>query len=376
MNGFRLLAVGDFCSKNPNKIVLSSELIDLIDASTVKCINFEGPLATASWRGSNSNVLIQSETSPLWIENVGFNVVSLANNHIFDYGVEGLLKTKESFKSAITLGVGKWDEAYRMKTLCVNDVVVGFLSFTSADLSSLKCDWTDVEKTGSAWMNYYKVPSIIEKAKKQVKYLVITVHAGVEHMDCPLPEIRDLYRNMIDCGADCIIGSHPHVPQGLEIYKEKPIYYSLGNFCFREMDNDHKYPLWNTGMVALVDFLEDGTISASFINTRKKHNYIEIDHSKETSTYMTCCNNLLLDDSKYINHVENEVLKFYKKYETWLLLALRATDNQISLKSIYYKMYNLFHRKKNYRIALHQLREESTRNVLEHAYKIMSKTDL
>lgn len=71
------------------------------------------------------------------------------------------------------------------------------------------------------------------------------VHAGAENWDFPLPEIRELYKKYIDWGADVIIGNHPHVAQGWEIYEDKWIFYSLGNFAFYEGEKarNHEHSL-------------------------------------------------------------------------------------------------------------------------------------
>ena len=68
-------------------------------------------------------------------------------------------------------------------------------------------------------MCHPKVSSIIQTLKVNVDFLFLIVHAGVEYMDIPIPEIRNLYKSYIDLGADAIIASHPHVPQGYEEYK-------------------------------------------------------------------------------------------------------------------------------------------------------------
>lgn len=64
---------------------------------------------------------------------------------------------------------------------------------------------------------------------------IIVCHCGLEELDVPLPEVRCFYRELVEAGVDLIVGHHPHVIQGMEIYKGKSIYYSLGNFVF---DND------------------------------------------------------------------------------------------------------------------------------------------
>ncbi len=72
----------------------------------------------------------------------------------------------------------------------------------------------------------------IKKLREQCDYLVVYVHWGIERKETPEDYQRSLGKQYIDAGADIVIGSHPHVLQGVEYYKGKPIVYSLGNFIF------------------------------------------------------------------------------------------------------------------------------------------------
>ena len=74
----------------------------------------------------------------------------------------------------------------------------------------------------------------IKKLREQCDYLVVYVHWGIERSERPEDYQRSLGKQYIDAGADVVIGSHPHVLQGVEYYKGKPIVYSLGNFIFRK----------------------------------------------------------------------------------------------------------------------------------------------
>lgn len=85
---------------------------------------------------------------------------------------------------------------------------------------------------GYAYFLDKKFKYAIKKARKESTYVVIVIHAGAEGFNYPLPEIRAIYKEYIDLGADCVIAHHPHVVQGYEDYKGHRIYYSLGNMAF------------------------------------------------------------------------------------------------------------------------------------------------
>jgi len=88
--------------------------------------------------------------------------------------------------------------------------------------------------SGFAWINHPKSNKIVGESKKKVDFLIIQIHAGEEDLHLPQPEWRKRYKEIINLGADLIIGHHPHIPQPVEFYKGKMIVYSLGNFYFKK----------------------------------------------------------------------------------------------------------------------------------------------
>lgn len=365
---------GDFCSKNPENIKLSDSLMKSINSCDIKCLNFEAPLAYGKLNSPNKSKLDQSNNSPSWSEENGFNIISLANNHMFDYGVEGLLATKKAFKESITLGAGTWDEAYKVKFIDIKGVRIGFFSGTSCDFASLKDVWTDKNKIGCAWINQKEVNNIISSAKKECDYLIVLSHGGVEFMDVPLPEWRDRYRELIDMGADAIIGSHPHVPQGVEKYNGKPIFYSLGNFFF-DNDNAKKPMYWDNGILAVLE-IENDKIRFQSIPIIKTQDFLNIDTSEKSNHHLKYISNILNDDVRYLEQVNNDVLRLYVKYQEWLLLGFRATEIKITKRSLLMLMKALILPNLNHKGALHQLRDESTRWLLIRALKLKSNSKL
>lgn len=375
-NKIKLLFAGDFCSEFPNKIELSDSIRNLFNSCDIQLLNFEGPLAKGKLNIPNNTVLPQSSNSPNWCEEVGFNIVSLSNNHSLDYSAEGLLETKKKFENSTTLGVGDWEEAHGVKFVDIDGIRLGFIAGTSCDFSALKDKWTDFNKTGCAWINSSEINNQIRENKDKCDYLFVIAHGGLEYMDIPLPEWRDRYRELIDLGVDGVIGGHPHVPQGVEIYKKKPIFYSLGNFYFDNF-KINKPDFWDNGIFAVIE-IENNIITQKTIPTIRKGHLIDIDASKETEQHLLDISSVLTDDNRYMQQVNKEVLRLYPKYESWLLCGFNALEVKFNLRSLYriLKRVLLFRSKPNYKIAMHQLREDSTRWALSRALKLMSKSDL
>jgi gamma-polyglutamate biosynthesis protein CapA len=153
------------------------------------------------------------------LKKYNFNFFNLANNHILDQGAKGLAETKSNLEK------------------------LGFNYAGCPDKEIGECSYQILEFKGhkialAGWSMVYglfdreKAKVIVQEAKKQSDFLAVNIHWGVEYEHYNNDLQRDIARELIDSGADVIIGHHPHVVEGMEIYKEKPIFYSLGNFIF------------------------------------------------------------------------------------------------------------------------------------------------
>lgn len=197
-----------------------------------------GNLETAVTRGGaaeDKQYTFRSDPESLkGLKDAGFDILSLANNHTLDYGEEGLLDTMEYMKkyNLAYMGAGKNDdEAFAAVEKTIKGKTIKFLGFSQV-LPTVS--WYSGEnKPGIA--NAYQQEKVIEtikKEKKDVDFVFVYIHWGAEKVDWPSDKQRAFAKNMIDAGADGIIGGHAHVLQGFEYYKGKPIAYSLGNFLF------------------------------------------------------------------------------------------------------------------------------------------------
>ena len=239
-NYMKCLFVGDiFLGKNDN-FILDSKLKKLISESDLVSCNFEGPLDT---KGANriekiGPILEQKENAVNELSVSGFNFFNLSNNHIMDYGKSALSKTIGNLNGKNYAGAGlSFEDAYKINISKINKIKIGVLSF---------CQWGYgvIDKNngiGFSWINHPKTNKIIKDSKKLVDFLIVQIHAGEEQINLPQPQWRKRYKEIIDLGADVIIGHHPHVPQPIEIYKNKIIAYSLGNFYFKNFQNKKNY---------------------------------------------------------------------------------------------------------------------------------------
>ena len=190
----------------------------------------------------------------------GFDVLTLANNHILDYGREGLLST---FKILDSLnihycGAGENDKAAEEGCIIESgDWRIGFLAYS---LTYPDDFWATSRSCGTAFPRPKAMERRIQSMKQETDLIVVSFHWGGELMRFPKEYQRTYAHRAIDSGADLIIGHHPHVLQGVEIYRGKLIAYSLGNFVFGSYShNVHE------SMIFKVCFEKGGKVMAEII---------------------------------------------------------------------------------------------------------------
>ncbi|WP_372999416.1 CapA family protein [Lutispora sp.] len=190
-----------------------------------------------------------------------FSAVSIANNHVLDFGIDAFLDTLDNLKKYELLYAGggrNKEEAVKGTIIEKKDIKVGFLAFTKV---VPVVEWY-AGKNKPGIIGAYKVHEkefvkTIQEMKKNCDVLVVSVHWGQEGTTTIRDEEKYIAHSMIDAGADIIMGHHTHVVQGIEIYKDKPIFYSLGNFIFTTSRID----INNKTIMANVEVDMEGNIS-------------------------------------------------------------------------------------------------------------------
>lgn len=309
INKITLFFAGDFCSKpSTSPIKVSEELKNRIQSCDIKIVNFEVPLKpdNITLPPQKRERFYQHDDVPNFLCVLGFNLFQLANNHVFDWGEEGYKKTKAALGDA-AFGAGSYEEAYRVKVIEVNGIKIGFLAVCFAAYTGVFNDVTRHEGLGCAYINDLKVNHVIADAKKDIDYLFVLPHDGIEYIDIPLPETIARYRDFIDWGADGVIGTHPHCPQGWETYKGKPIFYSLGNFLFNSKEGyDYRAtnrPHWYEGLCVVMT-IKNEELSWEVVNTRNVNNLgIEIDREETRNRHNETICHYLLNINQYNSYL-------------------------------------------------------------------------
>lgn len=167
-------------------------------------------------------------------QEMGIDAVTLANNHALDYGTDALLDSCDTLDNAGILHTGAGENLEEAKKPVVVELKgrrIGTLGTTRVIPES---GWA-AGKNHVGMLATYDATVTLEEIRRmrgECDYVVVFVHWGIERDERPQDYQRTLGQQYIDAGADLVIGSHPHVLQGVEYYKGKPIVYSLGNFVF------------------------------------------------------------------------------------------------------------------------------------------------
>lgn len=195
-----------------------------------------------------------------------------------DYGTAGLKTTINTIEKSVQyLGAGSWGEAYKPLILEKDDIKVALFSMTELQFGVLhNIEQTDIQ--GCAWINHPSVNCLVGEMKRQVDYVIVMAHAGLEGEDIPLPEWRNCYRELIDNGYDVVIGGHTHTAQGYEICKGIYIFYSIGNFYFEK--DSSRNPKWCMDECVRLDIHKDD-ISYRLYGTNFMNHRIELTDSEQ-----------------------------------------------------------------------------------------------
>lgn len=249
-----LLIAGDFCPLNRlvepiasgNRQALFTDVLPVIASSSLAILNLECPLSGSFAAITKTGPALQAnrKAAELLVA-AGFKLVTLANNHIMDYGPEGLNNTLSACESArlATIGAG----ANRKVAGQAHSAQIGTRQISILNFAENEFSTTQGPEPGANPVDPIQNSYDIQEAARHSDYVVVIVHGGHEMYNLPSPGIRKLFRFYADAGAHVVVGHHPHCYSGYEIYKGKPLFYSLGNFLFDDPAVRNRF--WHSGFM-------------------------------------------------------------------------------------------------------------------------------
>lgn len=382
MNDIKIFAMGDFYfnSNCDERDTIDKKLANIISKHDIKFCNLEAPVTDTENKIYKAGpCLKQNEQAIKVLKNHEFNMVSIANNHMFDYGnngIEDTIKVLNKYSIAY-IGAGKSEkEAYHVQIKDIYGVKIGFIALSEWQFGVY--DDTNKENYGIAWVNSIHVNEIIKSAKKKVDILIASIHAGAEDVPLPLKEWRVRYKNLIELGIDVIIGHHTHIAQGYEFYNDKLIIYSLGNSLF----NYGKYSYEKSHSYAVSIVIKNKKeINLEIIPIMNKRNTLII-NNKDNGKFINNLNKLnkILEDEKLYEEINRQQCKWLydNVYERYIYSYTNTAYREGNILKYFLKrikgiIFDLIKYKKNYKycsmILYHLYKVESHRYVIQEALK-------
>ncbi len=220
--------------------ILSEELQSEMQNADITMVNEEFPFSNRGTQAQDKQFTFRVDPGYVKIlQEMGIDVVTVANNHALDYGTDALSDTFQTLDNAGIAYVGAGDNLERASQPYVIKAGGKTFGFLAASRVIPEVSWNIDNRQPGMLCTYdsAELCNAIQKAKETCDYVVVYVHWGIERENTPQDYQRQLGKAYIDAGADMVIGAHPHVLQGIEYYNGKPIVYSLGNYIFNQEIN-------------------------------------------------------------------------------------------------------------------------------------------
>lgn len=259
----KIVIAGDLCLQHRTANMSIEELLQchrcvklLTDQADYAVLNLESAVTNnmSATPIVKAGIPLKSDNRILdLVQFMGFQGVTLANNHFADYGGtvvrESLSLLDERQIDYVGAGVDVLD-AQRVLYKKIKGKVFAFINACEHEFTI-----ADINQPGCNALNPISQYYAIQEARKQADYVLVIIHGGHEEYQLPSPRMQNTYRFFIDAGADVVVNHHQHCYSGYEIYHNKPIFYGLGNFSFDEDGLRHQS--WNEGFLLILDFKDN-----------------------------------------------------------------------------------------------------------------------
>lgn len=260
----KVLIAGDYCPRSRVSDIINKgdfatifeEVCPLTKQVDYSIVNLECPVVEGDAKpiekiGPN---LKCSRMGVEALKYAGFSCVTLANNHFYDFGEEGVRQTVLSLNESKIdyLGGGdNLDEASKILYKEIGGKTLAIINCCEHEFSIA----TD-KAAGSNPLNPVKQYYALKIAREKADFVLVIIHGGHEHFQLPSLRMVETYRFFIDNGADAVVNHHQHCFSGFELYKGRPIFYGLGNFCFDNIEKQNG--IWTEGYAVTIDFSTGG----------------------------------------------------------------------------------------------------------------------
>jgi poly-gamma-glutamate synthesis protein (capsule biosynthesis protein) len=368
MKTIDILFTGDFCPHNRTEELsekcyyksIFNDFIREFEENDLNVTDLECPLTTSPRRIPKTGPY--QFAAPQTVNILKFakiGLVAMANNHIMDCDAEGAMETINVVKAAgiATVGIGS-SPAERRKPFSTVIRGKSIALFNFAENEFIVSTGGEVGANSLHLVkNYYDITA----AKKTHDFVLLMIHGGNEFYHLPSPRIKETYRFFIDIGVDAVISNHTHCFSGYEVYKGKPIFYSLGNFIYDwpgKVNTD-----WNMGYAVR---LRIGDAIGFDIIPLKQNNgapglcQLNETEKKSFDERLDQLNAIISDDIKLAEAFNAYCLSVKRMYDSFIEPNFGSTIASLRARGIFPKLM----KKRKKLLLLNLTRCESHRDVL------------
>jgi poly-gamma-glutamate synthesis protein (capsule biosynthesis protein) len=374
MEKVKLFFCGDVAIQTGNSFSICDNLKREIGDCNYAICNFEGPLVNSKSKKSlkSGPYIGQIPEAVSVLKDVGFNIFSLANNHILDFGETAIKETIASIEmnQCYHVGVGNnYTNSY--EPLIINAKGISVCIFSAGE-NEFGCNYEEGANYGFGWLFSESLEKQIIKYKEECDFLILNAHAGVENIEFPLLEWQCRYKVLCDLGINIIIGHHPHVPQGIETYNKSIIFYSLGNFHF-VTENSTVTSLQSFSVNIEID--DNKTFKYNLIYHVNENGKVKLVDKDEVNFDILQLSSLCNENLIKLN--ENKAVEvFYSYYEDYYRIAMGAPKSKRSLWNDIKFLVKFILRKRKLNssqllLLLHNIKIDSHRFIVQRALNLL-----
>ena len=368
MNNNQIIIFGDICPDNDYRhlfnvkknAAFSNDIANDISHSALVIGNLECPATDSKVPITKCGPSLRANMNDVKkLKNIGFDILSLANNHILDYGVKGLEDTLQVCKEngIKIVGAGRNCEDAGVPIIYeIKNQKIGIVSFAEAEFNLAR-----TYDAGANHFDPYESFDVIGEVKKACDYVIVLYHGGIEYYKYPSPLLQKKCRRMAKAGADLILCQHSHCIGTMEEYNGSTIVYGQGNSIFGYR---HEDMTWNEGLLVKVDLTKDYEVQFKLLKATpngieyadKKSSALKMQQMKEDSQ--------MLNDTAWVNAQWSDFVDTQKALDLSLLYGKNRVFNKLN-RILRNKMIDMFYTKKTKMITMNLLRCESHHEVVQ-----------
>lgn len=374
-NGTSLFIAGDLIlpEEQTHTSPVGPKIRRRVEQADLAVVNLEAPVTNEPppFQKSGPTKHTAPQT-PTLLADIGFDGVTLANNHTMDYGVEGLTETITSCSAAglSVVGAGQSiDDALTPLHERIDGTRIAIVNLCEREFGG-----ADADREGTAWLCHPAACSHVQAACDTADIVIAIVHGGVEYVPLPPPHLQATFRNLVDRGVDLVVGHHPHVPQGWERYGNGGIVYSLGNFVFRQSKREKT----RRGIVLDVSIEGTDLDTVEVVPTEQRDGAVAEStgqDGRELINHLQRSAGTIQDREALEAHWQAQAVRiFHQRYTRWLTTGVGANAQQLARYPLRIPdlngQWDLEERAEDLLILLNLFRNDSHRAVIQTALEV------